>query len=128
MEYTKKYVRFFSPGSFCEDDWVIEVDPSTRPQDVIWPERAHAFTMYTINTIVRDGTEYHSGQIPVSPDNPRYYHPDSKIVTLEELEKRADPADKTLIWNMRTNKWPDVIYTRWGNWPQPYEPNKVVVL
>jgi hypothetical protein len=29
---------------------------------------------------------------------------------------------------MRCNKWPSVIYSRWGNWPQPYEAGKCEVL
>jgi hypothetical protein len=57
-----------------------------------------------------------------------YYHPDSKVLTEAEIAAKGDPRDSILLSNMRCNKWPSVIYSRWGNWPQPYEAGKCEVL
>ena len=49
-------------------------------------------------------------------------------MTSEEIAKRGDPRDSILLSNMRCNEWPSVIYTRWGNWPQPFDAEKIRVL
>jgi hypothetical protein len=121
---TVRYVRFLSPGSFTANDWTVPVD-SPDPSAVTWPENAYAFTMHE-RVDVLDGPETFKGT--PKQIGPMYYHPDSKVMTLVEIEERADPRDSILISNMRVNKWPSVIYSRWGNWPQPYEADEVMVL
>lgn len=121
---TVRYVRFLSPGSFVANDWEAPVD-SADPLAVRRPENAYAFTMHE-RVDVLDGSETFKGaprQI-----GPTYYHPDSKIRTLAEVMAAARHDDRILISNMRGNKWDAVIYSRWGNWPQPYEAGRTVIL
>jgi hypothetical protein len=121
---TVRYVRFYAPGSFCANDWTVEVQ-SADPAAVVWPENAYAFTMNE-RVDAHDGPEVFKGED--KQIGPMYYHPDSKVATLREVKARNDSRDRILISNMECNRWPGVIYTRWGNWPQPYEADKMRIL
>lgn len=121
---TVRYVRFFSPGSFCANDWTEPVN-TADPCAVVWPENAYAFTLHE-RVDALDGIETFKGE--AKQVGPMYYHPDSKVVTEAEVAAKGDQRDSILLSNMRCNKWPSVIYSRWGNWPQPYEAGKHVVL
>lgn len=121
---TMCFVRFFSPGSFLADNWTVEV-ADLDPLKVVWPERAYAFTMHTREDILRGG-EVFKGE--VRQVGPMYYHPDSRSVSREEVAARNDPRDRILLRNMGINGWPSVIFSRWGNWPQPYRPGEDVIL
>ena len=121
---TVRYVRFFAPGSFCANDWTVPVE-SADPRAVAWPENAYAFTLHE-RTDVMDGPETFKGE--ARQIGPMYYHPDSKVLTEAEIAAKADHRDSILLSNMRSNKWPKVIYSRWANWPQPFDAEKCVVL
>lgn len=121
---TVRYVRFLSPGSFVANDWTAPVE-SIDPLSVQWPENAYAFTLHE-RVDVMDGPETFKGE--AKQLGPMYYHPDSKVLTEAEIAAKGDPRDSVLLSNMRINKWPSVIYSRWGNWPQPYETGEQVVL
>ena len=119
-----RYARFLTPGSFVATDEIVEVD-SLDPYAAVWPRSAYAFRLYEREDIVR-GDEVFKGED--KPVGPLYYHPDSKIVTREEIVARNDPRDRILLSNMEINGWPSVIFSRWGNWPQPYRPGEDVIL
>ena len=121
---TVRYVRFLSPGSFLADSWTSEVE-SADPHAVEWPERAYAFTLHE-RTDITDGLERFKGA--PKQIGPTYYHPDSKIKTLAEIEAEDRKENRILIDNMRCNNWQSVIYSRFGNWPQPYMADDVCVL
>jgi len=121
---TVRYVRFLSPGSFVADDWTVPVD-SADPRAVKWPENAYMFTLHE-RVDVLDGPKTFKGQ--AKQIGPMYYHPDSKVLTQAEIAAKDDPRDSILLRNMRYNKWPSVIYSRWGNWPQPYKAGECEVL
>lgn len=121
---TIRYVRFLSPGSFCANEWTAPVD-SVDPQAVTWPENAYAFTMHERVDMI-DGPETFKGE--AKQIGPVYYHPDSKVVTKEDIAAKGDPRDRILLSNMKCNGWPAVIESRWGNWPQPYEADKACIL
>jgi hypothetical protein len=121
---TVRYVRFLSPGSFCANEWTMPVE-SADPSAVVWPENAYAFTIHE-RVDMRDGAETFKGE--AKQIGPVYYHPDSKVVTKEEIAAKGDPRDRILLSNMQCNGWPAVIESRWGNWPQPYEADKVRIL
>ena len=121
---TVRYVRFLSPGSFCANDWTVPTD-SADPLAVEWPENAYAFTMHERVDVI-DGPETFKGK--ENQIGPVYYHPDSRLLTAAEIAAKGDPRDSILLYNMRCNNWPTAIYLRWGNWPQPYEADKVRVL
>ena len=55
-----------------------------------------------------------------------YYHPDSKVEDLKEVEQNPNATD-TLIRNIKNNGWDRIIWTRWGNWPQPFNPTKITL-
>ena len=114
----------FRSGSFCANDWTVPVE-SADPLAVKWPDNAYAFTLHE-RTDVINGPEKFIGE--ARQIGPMYYHPDSKIKTLAEVMAAARHDDRILISNMRGNKWDAVIYSRWGNWPQPYDADKVCIL
>lgn len=120
---TVVYVTFLSPGSIVAAQWTKDVE-SLDPYAVDWPDRAYAFTMHTREDVVDGDTRYKGTPTRVGPV---YYHPDSKVETLEEV--RINPnAGSILISNMECNRWDRVVWSRWGNWPQPFEVEKAVVL
>ena len=123
-QLTRRFVRFYAPGSFVANDWTREVD-NLDPATVEWPDNAYAFTLHE-RVDVMDGTETFTGK--EHQIGPMYYHPDSKVLSEAEIAARGDSRDRILLANMRNNKWPSVIYSRWGNWPQPYVADKVRVL
>lgn len=121
---THRFVRFYAPGSFVANDWTQPVE-TLDPEAVQWPDNAYAFTLHQ-RVDMMDGPEVFTGK--AQQIGPTYYHPDSKVLTEAEIAARGDSRDLILLANMRCNKWPSVIYSRWGNWPQPYEADKVRVL
>jgi hypothetical protein len=124
VRVTVRYVRFFSPGSFCANEWTMPMK-SVDPSAVVWPDTAYAFTMHE-RVDMLDGPETFKGE--AKQIGPMYYHPDSRVATQADVAARGDPRDRILVSNMEGNGWPAVIYSRWGNWPQPYEADKVRIL
>lgn len=117
------YVTFMAPGSFVAESWKREV-PSPDPRKVKWPGNAYAFTMHQREDVI-DGETVYNGQ--PQQIGKTYYHPDSKVQSLDEA--RTDPrATPILISNMECNDWKQIIWTRWGNWPQPFDPATAEVL
>ena len=117
------YVNFYAPGAFIANTWTKEVE-SEDPYQVEWPDNAYAFDVCQ-RVDLHDGPEVFQGK--VKQIGPTYYHPDSTIKTLAEVE--ADPTrGPALLGNMRTNGWDRVIYTRWGTWPQPFNEKTCRVL
>jgi len=55
-----------------------------------------------------------------------YYHPGSTITSLDQVKAGKTPGSigHALIGNMECNNWDAVIWTRWGNWPQPFDAAK----
>ena len=121
---TVRYVRFLSPGSFVANEWTMPVE-SADPSAVVWPDNAYAFTIHE-RVDMLDGQETFKGE--AKQIGPVYYHPNSRIDTQAVVAARGDPRDRILLENMECNGWPAVIYSRWGNWPQPYEADKTRIL
>ena len=125
QKHSKLYVEFQTPGIMFADMWTEDVS-STDPNDVKWPENAYAFRMYSRESIEEGGEVFmaHPKQIGKT-----YYHPDSKVRTLREVQMMdKDGEHKILISNMKGNKWDAVVFTRWGNFPQPYDKEDSEVL
>lgn len=120
---TKRWARFWSPGSFMGESWDVEID-HLDPTKIEWPDRAYAFSLHTRDDIVEDGETFKGKS---KQHGKLYYHPDSKIETMEEARSNPD-ATEILLQNMESNKWPEIIWARWGGWPQPFDPDKMVVL
>ncbi len=120
---TVYYVEFWAPGCFVGESWTVDVNDSD-PENVEWPDEAYAFCMYKREDVI-DGKKKFKGDS--KQIGPMYYHPDSKIENLEEVS-RNPKATSTLIGNMKSNKWSHLIWSRWGNWPQPFDPKKTKIL
>lgn len=120
---TVRFARFLAPGSFVANEWTTPVE-SLDPNAVAWPDNAYAFTLHE-RVDLHDGPELFKGA--EKQIGPMYYHPDSKVKTLAEV--KADPAStRILVSNMECNGWGSLIYSRWGNWPQPFDATKHRVL
>jgi hypothetical protein len=117
------YATFFGFGTFVAENWKAGLT-STDPRAVQWPANAYAFTIHQRDDVTVDGKVYRGEAEQVGP---MYYHPDSVIEDLEQV--KANPlAGQILIDNMRINHWPQIIWTRWGNWPQPFDAERMEVL
>ena len=115
--------EFFCPGSFFANTTTRELT-SLDPAAVTWPDNAYAFCL-THRVDMVDGADTYRGES--KQIGPMYYHPASTVETLEQV-KRNPKATPTLISNMEFNGWTHVVWTRWGNWPQPFRPGETVVL
>jgi hypothetical protein len=123
IKETVFYACFLSPGSFVAENWTQPID-TPDPRKVGWPENAYAFSIHKREDVI-DGERRYEGK--AEQVGPLYYHPDSFVQTLDEA--RANPkASKILISNMEINEWWQIIWTRWGNWPQPFEPDRMEIL
>lgn len=120
---TKRWANFYFPGSFVANETERDVE-SLDPHSVAWPDGAYAFALYE-RTDLHDGPDTYTGK--AKRIGPLYYHPDSKVETLEEVE-RNHPGERILISNMRCNRWPAVVWSRYGGWPQPFDAAKACVL
>jgi hypothetical protein len=120
---TVRFVRFYAPGSFVAEDWTVPVD-TLDPLAIKWPDNAYAFTLHE-RVDVADGPERFTGE--AKQIGPMYYHPDSKVETQAEVALNPK-ATGILLSNMRCNRWDQIIWSRWGNWPQPYEAGRHLVL
>ena len=120
---THRFARFYAPGSFVANDWTAPVK-TLDPAAVKWPENAYAFTLHERVDVI-DGPETFTGK--AKQVGPMYYHPDSKIETLAEVKAKR-PDSRTLIANMECNGWSHIVWSRWGNWPQPFDATEACVL
>lgn len=121
---SKWIVEFFTPGSFCSDTWEKEYDKEIKPESVKWPDNAYAFCVYRQDCVENNGKKFYAKREQIGK---MYYHPDSQITNIEQTTKHSN-ATSTLINNMKRNGWDNMIWTRWGNWPQPYNKNKMLIL
>jgi hypothetical protein len=118
------WIKFYAPGSFTANVWIIECEELPKPEEVEIPENAYAFEIYKREDIEKDGKIYKGEAKQVGK---QYYHPDSEVTTLEEVRKHPKTTD-ILISNMECNKWDSVIWTRWGNWAQPFNKEKISIV
>lgn len=123
IKRTVFYATFFGTGTFVAENWKVDL-ASGDPRAVQWPENAYAFTLHSREDMTFQSEEYHGEPKQIGP---MYYHPDSVVEDFEQV--KANPrATEILIDNMRINGWPQIIWTRWGNWPQPFEADRMQVL
>ena len=56
------------------------------------------------------------------------YYINCKVQTLEEMEKTHNPAESTLLQNMKTNGWDKVVTTKSGwAWSHPLHDTDIVL-
>lgn len=120
---TVHFVIFEAPGSFVAESFKREV-AGPDPHAVEWPENAYAFRLFRREDVVDGDDAYIGKSVQIGK---LYYHPDSKVETLTEARENPK-ATPTLISNMECNGWEQIVWSRWGNWPQPFEAADAEVL
>jgi hypothetical protein len=115
-----RYTEYYSPGRVIADTWL------ENGSGFDWPKNAYAYQVWEHSEIRYGGVVYRS--------EPRrcgklIYHPDSRITTYEELQAGKTGLDvgSALLHNMKCNEWSAVIWTRWGTFPQPWDPETMEI-
>lgn len=120
------YISFFHPGIFVADQSTIQLNGimDFDPRKIDWPESAYACRLFERFDVI-DGSAVFRGE--PHQIGPVYYHPDSKVETIDEVRANIN-STFTLISNMQRNGWKLIVWSRWGNWPQPFDPDKDMVI
>lgn len=120
---TVYFVTFLRTGLMFAEDWTREVK-TKYPTDVEWPDEAYCFTLHERQDVIYGDDRFKGEPKQIGPI---YFHPDSKVENLEQVKARRN-AGSILISNMECNHWEFVVWSRWGNWPQPFDPKTHAVL
>lgn len=125
MERKTTYMaQFVSPGSFVANYQSVQV-PLPEIRWVAWPDNAYALQFLEERTIVDDdGTVYRAESKKLGK---LVYHQDSYVQSYDEAKANPNATD-ILLDNMRINRWPQIIWSRWGNWPQRFDPETMEIL
>lgn len=125
----KHFVTFFSPGTFVAEETTREIASwdvnaaiemskgiveryDARPYAFRFTTRARGEQDFDSKETARSGLYYLSG----------------RILTVEDVEAQNDPANETLLANMRGNGWRQVVQTDtpW-RWTQPLRDGDTVL-
>lgn len=111
---------YFYAGTICANTSETVFNSLEEVTLADWPNRAYAYKLYQqdIVTDTETGKGYRGDRTEV--DGKLHYHPDSKVETLEQVRNNPN-ATETLIRNMECNGWDSIVWTRYGNWPQPFD-------
>ena len=124
----KRYVTFYSPGTFvaeqtvkCVASWDVKKAVAMLPGITErYNAKPYGFQFHTMRRGLRD---MHPKEIERSP----MYYVNCKVQTLEDVEAEG-PVTATLAQNMRSNNWDRVITTTEGwKWTQPLRDGDVVL-
>lgn len=120
---TVYFVTYYSPGTFFFNEW-DEVVESTDPDQIVWPDNAFSFTLHKRED-VHDNDQIYRG----TPEQlgGYFFHPDSKVETIEEVLKNPN-SNNILKLNVEANNWTHIAWSRWNNYPTPFNPHKDKVL
>lgn len=119
----KKWIKFYRPGTLFSEDWNVEVDEHPALEDIEWPESAYLARMCQREDVVEGDTEF-KGKLEYVGKS--IFHPNSQVMAFEDVKNDSRATD-ILVSNMKCNKWSHVVWSRWGNCPQPFDPEKDVV-
>jgi hypothetical protein len=118
------WIEFFAPGPFVAETWQVDCPADTKPERVVFPDSAYAFKLWKREDRVEGDKLFRGDPEQIGPT---YYHPDSKVETLQMVESHPR-GNEILISNMKCNKWDSVIWTRWRNWPQPFNSKTMQII
>ena len=116
---TEFIVVYFYAGTICANTSEKLFNSREEITSAEWPNGVYAYKLYQ-QDIVQDtdtGKLYRGDRTEV--DGKIHYHPDSKVETLEQVRHNPN-ATGILISNMECNGWDSIVWTRYGNWPQPF--------
>jgi hypothetical protein len=125
----KHFVTFYSPGTFVAEDttkpirsWSTKI--AMRMARTI-KERYGAIPYgFQFTTRGRGPKDLDSKVVRKSP----LYYLGGRIETVEEVRKRDDPKERTLLANMEGNKWDRIIVNDNSyRWTMPYNDTDVVL-
>ena len=112
------WVEYWTPGFIVGESFTEDLgDHLPEPGEIKWPKEAYCFNLYQREDLLEEGKTFKGEAKQVGHT---YYHPDSKVESLEEV-KRNPKATDVLIKNMEGNKWSHIVWSRWGNWPQVFK-------
>lgn len=129
MGLKKHFVTFYSPGTFVAEDDTMPIDGWDVEKAV---EMARSITQrynatpygFQFTTRARNDEELDSKIVQKSP----MYYLGGKVETLEEVEARNDPDERTLLANMRGNGYDRIIVnTNSWKWTQPLHDDDIVL-
>lgn len=118
---TRRYVEFLFARSFTADYQTEEVGHAD-PALVSVPDGAYAFRFFDIREADDNGVLLRSARLNLS----KTFYYGGTLKTLDEV--RLMPDSRILASNMECNGWPAVVFSRYGNWPQPFDPKHVVII
>lgn len=122
---TRHFIRFFSPGMIVANTKMVRVDGGRPdPETVEFPDGAYAFEIVEQDVVTDGDDEFLGASKSIGPV---YYHPDSKIETLDEV-RQNHPDETILISNMETNGYDRIVFSRDGHWAQFFDPDKAAIL
>jgi hypothetical protein len=127
--FSKNFVVFLSAGTFCSEQTKKEIfswnvdEAVEMSYDIVERYGAIPYGFY-FTAKERGDYELDSHEIRRSG----VYYLGGIVETLEDVEKRANSEDDTLLWNMRTNGW-DRIITNTNSWKvtHPLKDNDVIL-
>lgn len=123
---TVQYPVFYSPGSFTADSWSGEaVDGVIDPRIVEFPANAYAFDICERTDVIDDDGTVFRGAVRTLR---QYWHPASRVTTVADVKAMDDTKNNILVRNMECNGWSAVVWSRWNNWPQPWNETCMEVL
>jgi len=125
----KNYVTFYSPGTMVAETTRREVaswnvDKALKMSEEIKERhgaRPYGFCFTTMKRGLRDFT-------PREVDRSGMYYINCIVQTLEEMERSHNPAESTLLQNMKTNGWDKIVTTKSGwIWSQQLHDTDIVL-
>jgi len=114
----KHYIEWLFPGFLVSETVAREVPSRTRPAKV--PERAYAYRFYDQSEVELDG-EILKGK---SKNHSCWIFMDAELYTLEQVERLPGKND-ILISNMKCNNWDTVVKTKFGQFMQLHDGDRV---
>ena len=113
------YVEFLYPGTLFPESTIKEVN-TTDPRQLEIPERVFALQFFTRkedrqsckDEILKGKRVNLPGRVYIK----------GKLYSVDDIKQLIENGERldTLLSNMESNKWPQIIRTHLGNW-QPFE-------
>ena len=125
----KDFVTFYSPGTFVAEMTTKQVPSWSIPKalklmtDV---KERHGAVPYgfRFTTKKRGLRDFEPKEVARSG----MYYVNCRVETLDELTKRCDPTESTLLENMKRNGWDRIVTSKTGwKWTQPLHEGDTVL-
>lgn len=118
----KDFVTFYSPGTFVAEMTTRQVASWDVPKALklmTTIEERHGAVPYgfRFTTKKRGLRDFEPKEVARSG----MYYVNCRVETLDELTKRCDPTESTLLENMKRNGWDRIVTAKTGwAWSQPF--------